>query len=137
MSERCKNCNKLISDNLFLHCPYCGAEIERQEEKEDVVTQSKIYKIEIYVVDLNETVYDITNIQDIIDNEFNTISHISKIEISNNFEWDDSLKINSIFATKEDFEKYFESSKNLTETEIQNYIRENYENNFNNSNSGV
>lgn len=46
------------------------------------------------------------NIQNLTDSLLG-LSHITEIEESAEFEWDDDLKINNVNATKDDYDKYF------------------------------
>ncbi|UNA01546.1 hypothetical protein MG295_00129 [Bacillus phage vB_BcgM] len=74
---------------------------------------SKVHKITLYVVDLHGD-YDIYSEGEIgreikyaVDGQLDTESHVAKIESSEEFEWDDELKINYTNAETKDYEEYF------------------------------
>lgn len=74
---------------------------------------AKVHKVTLYVVDLygdfdNYTEEEIgLEIKDAVDTQLDTSSHLGKIESSEEFEWDDELKINYTAATTKDYEEYF------------------------------
>lgn len=75
---------------------------------------AKVYKIELYAVDINgEFDDDIIDaypeyVRELADDSyFANIVKLSKLEASDEFEWEDSLAINKILSTNEDFEEYF------------------------------
>ncbi|AGT13424.1 hypothetical protein TROLL_145 [Bacillus phage Troll] len=73
----------------------------------------KVHKVTLYVVDLygdydNYTEEEVAEeIKQHVDLQLDTMSHVGKIESSEEFEWDDELAINKTNATTEDHEAYF------------------------------
>jgi hypothetical protein len=67
---------------------------------------AKIFKIEMYVVDYGDSGVTLDEIQESIDSHYDVISLIANVK-EKEFEWDDDLKINSMYSVKEDFEEYF------------------------------
>ena len=74
---------------------------------------AKVHKITMYVVDLygdydSYTEEEIGNeIKYAVDTQIDSSSHIGKIESSEEFEWDDELRINYTNATTDEYEAYF------------------------------
>ncbi|MDI3411830.1 hypothetical protein QKW52_22660 [Bacillus sonorensis] len=70
---------------------------------------AKVYKAEFYITDVNCKLQDIEDIKQGIEEApaFRwTIVHVADVKESNEFEWDDDLKINHIEATTDDYEEY-------------------------------
>ncbi|AGY46646.1 hypothetical protein BigBertha_138 [Bacillus phage BigBertha] len=73
----------------------------------------KVHKVTLYVVDLNGDYDNYTEeevaeeVKQHVDLQLDTMSHVGKIESSEEFEWDDELKINYTNATTKDYEEYF------------------------------
>lgn len=74
---------------------------------------AKVHKVTLYVVDLygdadNYTEEEVGRaISDAVDFQLDTMSHLDKIQSSEEFEWDDELKINNTDAETKDYEEYF------------------------------
>ena len=64
---------------------------------------AKVYKIEIYVTDINGDYNDVNELVDEIENNLNC--KCFNIKESKEFEWDDNLPINYINATQSDYDK--------------------------------
>lgn len=71
---------------------------------------AKVYKVEIYLTNYGENIDSMgdlkLNLKDALEDRFDSILHVSKIQESEEFEWHDDLKINNVSATTEDYEKY-------------------------------
>ncbi|QQO41264.1 hypothetical protein 015DV004_48 [Bacillus phage 015DV004] len=71
---------------------------------------TKIFKVELYIVDRDERIYDtegVDHVADVIDDMFESRTVVSNVEESRDFEWDDDLPINLVEAPLEAFEEYF------------------------------
>lgn len=77
---------------------------------------AKLYKLEVYVTDMNDTFIDGEDVVDSIEmylgDRFGASVHKIKVEETKEFEWDDDLRINYRDATTEDFDKQFEKERN-------------------------
>ena len=78
---------------------------------------AQLYKMELFVCDLNENL-SLGEIKTLIEEEaldscsINCICHFSNEKIGENIEWDDDIDINSIDCPTENWEKYFKENKN-------------------------
>lgn len=71
---------------------------------------TKIYKAEFYITDFNDEYQGIDDVKGKVEESPTfrwALVHVSDIKESEEFEWDDDLKINNIAATTEDYEEYF------------------------------
>ncbi|QQO40991.1 hypothetical protein 015DV002_34 [Bacillus phage 015DV002] len=71
---------------------------------------TKIFKVELYIVDRDERIYDtegVDHVAEVIDDMFESRTAVSYVEESRDFEWDDDLPINLVEAPLEAFEEYF------------------------------
>jgi hypothetical protein len=70
----------------------------------------KIFKVGMYIMDVNEDVDDVDEVKRLlgqISERFDVDFKTATIKESEEFEWDDDLKINRIDATIADYEEYF------------------------------
>ncbi|UXQ88895.1 hypothetical protein Thu_35 [Bacillus phage Thurquoise] len=70
----------------------------------------KVYKVEMYIVDANGD-YDfldneemVEEIKHQVDVRMDVMSHVTSVQSSKEFEWDDDLSVNKTNATIEDYE---------------------------------
>ncbi|MFS0905676.1 hypothetical protein AB3N02_21770 [Priestia aryabhattai] len=72
---------------------------------------AKVYRVTMFVSDANGDMQDAENLKEQLEQVADRLDvffdHI-EVEESEEFEWDDDLKINKTNATVEDFEEYFE-----------------------------
>ena len=71
---------------------------------------AKVYKAEFYITDMSNEFYSVDDLKEKIEESPTfrwSLVHVSDVKESEEFEWDDDLKINNIAATTEDHEKYF------------------------------
>lgn len=74
---------------------------------------AKLYKMTMYVCDLEDNL-SFDEIKWLIDNEMsdgisvNCVTHFSNEKEGPNIEWDDDIDLNSIDATTEQWENYFQ-----------------------------
>ncbi|MCF7618538.1 hypothetical protein L3137_14880 [Bacillus sonorensis] len=71
---------------------------------------AKVYKAEFYITDMTDEFYSIDDVKEKIEDTptFRWARiHVTDVKESEEFEWDDDLKINNIAATTEDYEEYF------------------------------
>lgn len=72
----------------------------------------KVYKVEMYIVDVHGDYDHLTNedmveeIEHQVDVRMDVMTHVESVESSKEFEWDDDLAINKTNATKEDYEAH-------------------------------
>lgn len=81
---------------------------------------SKIYKLEMYVIDHNDLYDCYDSISDVLENTTDLSRKVineSKVE----FEWNDDLPINKIDCPLEEYDKYFRDSLGL---ELEKYYKE-------------
>ncbi|AMO25831.1 hypothetical protein Blue_008 [Bacillus phage Deep Blue] len=71
---------------------------------------AKVYKVEMYIVDANGD-YDfldneemVEEIEHQVDVRMDVMSHVTSVQSSKEFEWDDDLAVNKTNATIEDYE---------------------------------
>lgn len=72
---------------------------------------AKVYKFTTFIVDPNDdyTFYPKERVAEIMADRMESLGqliHVSDIQESGEFEWDDNLKINNVAATNEDFDAY-------------------------------
>lgn len=72
---------------------------------------AKVYKATVYITDMND---DLSNdeVKEALRNlgyELGSDVHIAKVKVSDDFEWEDELKINSTEVTNKDYEEYFQN----------------------------
>lgn len=78
---------------------------------------ARVFKLEMYIVDAEDTFRNWTpsqvamEIKSVVDYENWTMSEVSSIQTSKEFEWDDNLDINRTIATLDDYEAYFKKEK--------------------------
>ena len=74
---------------------------------------AKVFKLEMYVVDVEGTFENMTpsqvskELKSTIDYEHWTMSEVASLQTSKEFEWDEDSPINNTKATLEDYEAYF------------------------------
>lgn len=69
---------------------------------------AKVYKVEMYVVDANEEFGDVDHIKPYLEDWHRWVmTDVTGIQESDEFEWEDDLKINKVNASVEDYEEYF------------------------------
>ncbi|MFC8150390.1 hypothetical protein ACFUP3_11855 [Bacillus paralicheniformis] len=71
---------------------------------------AKVYKAEFYITDMSDEFYSVDDLKEKIEESPTfrwALVHVSDVKESEEFEWDDNLKINNITATTEDHEEYF------------------------------
>ncbi|MGZ9868215.1 hypothetical protein ACU3L3_07310 [Priestia endophytica] len=74
----------------------------------------KIFKVGMYIMDVNEDIDDINGVKRLlgqISERFDVDFKTATIKESEEFEWDDDLKINRIDATIADYEDYFKEEE--------------------------
>lgn len=78
---------------------------------------ARVFKLEMYIVDAEDTFRNWTpsqvamEIKSVVDYENWTMSEVSSIQTSKEFEWDDNLDINRTIATLDDYEAYFKKEE--------------------------
>jgi len=71
---------------------------------------AKLYKVEMYVYDVNDEFYNMKEIIGDIEMRLDSIYiHAFHVE-EREFEWEDDLAINMYMAKEEDFKAYFEDN---------------------------
>lgn len=70
---------------------------------------AKVYVVLSYITDYNDQFDDTEELKSLLEYSLDMGAgvHVSHIEESNEFEWNDDLPINQNKATTEDYEKYF------------------------------
>lgn len=75
---------------------------------------AKIYKLEAYIIDANDEYEDEEQLEShldyLLDRGDISLQEIN-INSSEEFEWEDDLRINKTAATKDDYEKYFKEDE--------------------------
>ncbi|AXQ67714.1 hypothetical protein KIOSHI_37 [Bacillus phage Kioshi] len=73
---------------------------------------AKVYKVEMYIVDANGE-YDFASDEAMLEEiehqvavRMDVMTHVESVKSSEEFEWDDDLRINYTGATKEDYEAH-------------------------------
>lgn len=73
---------------------------------------AKIYKVEMYIVDYNSEFEDTDHIHPYIEDWYGGVStKVANTQESDEFEWEDDLKINKVDASVEDYEEYFKEAE--------------------------
>ncbi|MDS7057172.1 hypothetical protein NXG04_07720 [Klebsiella pneumoniae] len=69
---------------------------------------AKVFKATVYFADYNEEIQDEEDLKNFIEDRLGRWVgiHISETKESEDFEWEDDLKINKTNRTAEDFEEY-------------------------------
>jgi hypothetical protein len=70
---------------------------------------AKIYKATIYLTDANDNIEfeDVISSLDYLGSKLGVGVEVVNLKESEEFEWEDSLKINRLDSTVDDFEEYF------------------------------
>lgn len=82
---------------------------------------AKVYKVEMYITDVNEEFHNTYHIRPYIEDWHRWVAtKVANIQESVEFEWEDDLKINKVDASIEDFEEYFKDDN----TSDMKYLKE-------------
>lgn len=74
---------------------------------------AKIYKVTTYIIDSNDEIRDLGYLEDYVKDRLGSwvTVKVADSKESEEFEWQDELKINSIYSISEDYEEYFKENK--------------------------